>query len=184
MGQGRFAGFDSLESAGLLEQAPGWPASVRWPKPALLLAHAAVHGVAQHGFAPRSYPLTRMFADLVDLGLDARDDGDARLLASAVSAGEWLELRRACQGLVAGRTSGPLVAHAVFGALDEAYAASLRLRALGSVPSTLPRPVVWLREAWRALFPGRERIASLHPGEPAAALKRPFRLLARALGGR
>jgi hypothetical protein len=182
-GRGSFAGFDSLESMGLLEQPGGWPAGVRVPKPGLLAAHAAVHGVAQHGFAPRSYPLMRMFADLVDLGAAARADDRARPLAGALSAAEWMELERACQGLVAGRAAGPLLAHAVFGALDDAYAASLRLRALGSVPSTLPLPAAWLREAWRALFPGRERIAALYPGEPAAAFKRPFRLLARALPG-
>jgi hypothetical protein len=180
-----FATLAALDGAGLLEPLAGWPGQARVPARSVLAAHAAVHGLVQHGLAPRSYPLTRMLADLVDLGLH-RDPALAAaahaLVAAEIPSAEWDELAATCRDLEAGRGhERPLVAHAVHGLLDDAYAASLKLRALGAVPSSLPRPLALAREAWRALFPGRERLAALEPEGRARAVKRPFVMLGRGL---
>lgn len=184
-GQTGFATIEALDRAGLIENRPGWPEAVSVPRPPLLAAHAAVHGLAQHGLAPRSYPLTRMLADLVDLRVHADPVLAAEahaLVAREIPREEWDELLATCCDLEAGVVADrPLLAHAVFGLLDDDYAASLKLRALGAVPSTLPWPLLVVREAWRALFPGRERLQGLHPGGKALALKRPFAMLGRGL---
>lgn len=184
-GERGFATLPALDRAGLLEPLPGWPEAVSAPRTRVLVAHAAVHGLAQHGFAPRSYPLTRMLADLMDLGFHS-DPGlasDAHaLVAREIPREEWDELLATCRDLAADVAADrPLLAHAVFGLLDDDYAASLRLRGLGAVPSTHPKPLVVVREAWRALFPGRARLAALQPGGQALALKRPFVMLRRGL---
>jgi hypothetical protein len=184
-GERGFATLGALDRAGLLEHLPGWLPTVSVPRPPLLVAHAAVHGLVQHGLAPRSYPLTRMLADLIDLRAHA-DPGLASaahaLVEAEIPRAEWDELLATCHDLEGGRGHDrPLVAHAVHGLLDDDYAASLKLRALGAVPSTLPRALVFAREAWRALFPGRERLAALQPGGRGLALKRPFVMVGRGL---
>jgi hypothetical protein len=59
---------DTLLAAGLTQPIPGLPEAVRAPSGAVLLAHALVHGLVQHGNAPGSYPLFRVLADVADLG--------------------------------------------------------------------------------------------------------------------
>ncbi len=180
-----FATFEALEQAGLLEGLSGWPDWIFTPRPPVLAAHAAVHGLAQHGFAPRSYPLTRMLADLIDLGVHTNPvlaEQAHVLVAKEIPREEWDELLDTCGDLERGAAvHRPLLAHAVLGLLDDDYAVSLKLRALGAVPSTLPKALVIAREAWRALFPGRARLAGLHPGGIGLALKRPFAMFGRGL---
>jgi hypothetical protein len=169
-GRRGFATADDLARAGALEALQDWPAGSTTPNRSLLAAHALVHGIAQHGFAPRTYPLTRMLSDLVDL----RFGEDEALLGSAlawtlghVSAEEALATRDLCRSLVAGEIpeASPLLAHAVFGLTDDRYAASLKLRALGSGPSTQSRPIAFARDAWKAVFPGRDRLRGLYGSE-------------------
>lgn len=184
----RFAGFEDLEAAGALIALEGWPPGTRAPSAGVLAAHALVHGIAQHGLAPRSYPLSRMLADLVDLGA-VGSEGNA-LMAEArgwtarhVTAAEAAVVRTTIDALAAGRVlNSPLLDHVVAGLLDDRYVESLKLRALGSAPSRRPQLVARARAAWQALFPGRARLAGLSPGKSVAlgAVLRPFVVAARA----
>jgi hypothetical protein len=174
-GEARFATADSLARRGALEALPGWPSGSAVPRQPVLAAHALVHGIAQHGFAPRSYPLTRMLADLVDLGgFDLEQARD--WIARHVSADECAAALELALRLAAGDVpdASPLLAHAILGLTDDRYAESLRLRALGSVPSLLPRPLALVRDAWRSLFPGRERLLGLY-GRGGSGLGRAVR---------
>jgi len=187
-GSRRFATHDVLAKAGMLIELPGWPTPVSVPAPVILAAHALVHGLAQHGFAPRAYPLTRMLADLVDLGA-AGPEGEA-LMAEAhawterhVTAEEVRAVLDLVRALVAGRLeASPLLSHVLAGLLDEDYVASLKLRALGSGPSQHSQAFAVGRDAWHALFPGTAQLAGLHPKRAPwlSALLRPFDLAARA----
>ena len=183
-GSRHFVTLEVLASTGRLVELPDWPAPASVPAPAILAAHALVHGLAQHGFAPRAYPMTRMLADIVDLGL-AGPDGET-LMAEAhawterhVTAEEALAVLELVRQLVAGRVEpSPLLSHVLAGLLDDDYVASLKLRALGSGPSQHSRAFAFGRDAWHALFPGLEQLAGLHPGRAPwlSALLRPFDL--------
>ena len=84
------------------------PATLRVPSRPVLLAHALVHGLVQHGWAPRSYPPWRGVSDWIDLGL-GEADGDTLLAAASawiggsLAAEEARAARRLCALLVAGR---------------------------------------------------------------------------------
>jgi len=115
------AGYDDLAGAGALEPC-SWPhrstdasraggaspATLRVPSRPVLLAHALVHGLVQHGWAPRSYPPWRGVSDWIDLGL-GQADGDTLLAAASawiggsLAAEEERAARRLCTLLVAGR---------------------------------------------------------------------------------
>jgi hypothetical protein len=187
-GERRFATLEILESAGALRRVPGWPTGTRVPDIHVLAAHALVHGIAQHGLSPHSYPLTRMLADLIDLGAAGAEGGALMVEAHAWTAHHVTdEEAQAGHATVVALANGrpensALLDHVLAGLLDDDYAASLKLRALGSGPSRSPRFVAVAREAWRAVFPGRERLAGLSPGTSpgVAALARPFVVAARA----
>jgi hypothetical protein len=190
-----FATAEELAERDLLRSPTGALHGCWVPSRDVLGAHALVHGIAQHGLSPRSYPLMRMLADLVDLGWGAPGHGEAAaaaadLTARHVSRDEREAVLDLCRRLRAGealpdrltRRAGPahrLLGHVLAGSLDPSYSDSLKLRALGSGPSLSPRPLVWLREAGRALFPGRARMEALH-GEPvgrgASGMRRVLRL--------
>jgi hypothetical protein len=131
----------------------------------------------------------RMLADLIDLGAAAPEG--ATLLREAhawtrddVARDEADAVHGLCRRLAAGEPqSDPLLDHVLAGALDDDYAASLKLRALGSGPSRWPRPIAVARDAFRAVFPGRERLAALDAGRSPAlsALLRPFEMARRAV---
>jgi Uncharacterised nucleotidyltransferase len=187
-GRHRFASLVDLQEAGVVEPLAGWPAGTLAPATPLLAAHALVHGIAQHGLSPRTYPLTRMLADLVDLGA-AGPEGEALMTqagawtAAHVTVEEARLTHATVRALAAGRPEpSALLDHVLAGLLDDGYAASLKLRALGSGPSHRPRAFTVARDAWRAVFPGRVRLAGLSPGRSAsrAALLRPFILAGRA----
>lgn len=153
----RSCGAADLVAHGLVGPAPGF-ASLLLPAPEVLLAHALVHGLAQHGLAPRAYPLARLLADAIDLGLGT-GAGD-RLL---VPAKRWIErsvshaevdaVRDLCRALAAGNAADlppasrarRLLDHVVAGALDPAYGEALKLRWLGAPLSDEPLP----RALWR-----------------------------------
>jgi len=201
-GERGFAGMHALGRHGLVERAPSMPGDAFVPAPGLLAAHALVHGVAQHGFAPWSYPGTRMLADLVDLGWgDAAGRpafDEAVRLVSHVAPPEARAVWDTCAVLREGallpsvlRGDGSpahaLLAHVLAGATDPAYRDALRLRALGSSPSRLPHAFAWVRDAARAMAPSRAQTEALHAG-PASPLRvavlrlaRPFDLAGRAL---
>jgi hypothetical protein len=66
-GSRRSATFAALQAAGLLEPARGCPGHFV-PAREVLLAHAAVHALVQHGYTPDAYPPLRLVADWLDLG--------------------------------------------------------------------------------------------------------------------
>jgi hypothetical protein len=182
-GETSFATTETLLRQQALEPLFGWPKGTRVPSPHVLAAHALVHGIAQHGFAPRSYPLTRMLADLADLGAGAVAAAFS-WAAPHVSAEEARAVSELLLELAAGALpeASPLLAHAVFGLTDARYAASLRFRALGSGPSLLPRPLAFARDVWQALFPGRARLVGLYGLEGSdltRAARRPLDLAFR-----
>ena len=137
-GQRRSARFADLEAAGGLATLAG-DSTVQIPRADVLAAHLVVHGLAQHGFSPHSYPLTRMLSDLVDLvGTEAPGllESAYPWIASGVSQAESAALDALCRELTTGieQTSGPededarlLLRHMLAGLLDERYRSSLRL---------------------------------------------------------
>ena len=204
-GEHGYATLDALAAEGQLVPFPGWPGEVFTPSTTVLVAHALVHGIAQSGFSPQAYPMTRMLADLVDLGL-GKDDG-ARLLdpayvavARELSREEVEAARHLCALLVAGQeplTGRPetpesrLLAHALAGPLEARYQSWMKIRALAAGPSLLPRPLAWARAVGRAVVIGDNQAQAIY-GRPrrkgsakARRLARPFDLawrLVRALG--
>ncbi len=202
-GRDGFASLGSLEADGLLERLPGLPGPVFTPSSPVLMAHALVHGLAQHGFAPHAYPLMRMIADLIDLGVGAPAGRESweragSFVARHVGVGEREGAWELCRHLVAGepwpealRREDPaeaLLAHIVAGALDPCYERSLRLRIPGSAPSLLPRPLAWLRDVGRSLWPTTAHLDALEGPNgsrgrlPGARVRRIMTQVRRAFG--
>jgi len=169
---------DDLMTAGLLERIDELPGPCFRPCRDLLAAHALVHGLAQHGWAPHAYPALRTVADLLDLGLGG-EEGDeiaGRLLpwvVRAVSAGEVGATRDLCRRLAAGELSplsegpedsgaGALLHHLLAGVLDREYRSSLRFPMLLRPLTDLPRPLGALLSVGRALVPGRTEMEILY----------------------
>ncbi|MCC6523796.1 MAG: nucleotidyltransferase family protein [Polyangiaceae bacterium] len=131
---------DELIAAGAAIPSSGAPGAAYVPTREFLVVHAMVHGYVQHGAAPRSYPLSRMFADLLDLGAgeqawDLRgrarqwlrhamaDDEIAAVLDLAQALQRGADLRALSPGTAAGAT----LSHLVAGTLDRSYEESLKL---------------------------------------------------------
>jgi len=186
----------ALESAGLLEPAPGLP-GCSLPARAAQMAHVLVHGIGQHGFWPDSYPLLRTLADLIDLGFH-QDEAEplarraAELVARDVAADEAEAVKDLCRALAAGADllSAPspgavLLRHILAGRLDADYAASLRLSLFRDQPSDRPPAVRVVRTALATVFLSRAQIDAIygrprHPlGYLGRRLARPFDLLRR-----
>jgi len=190
-GSGRSATLETLAAAGALEALPdrdeASPGTTVPARP-VLLAHALVHGLAQHGWAPASYPPFRSVSDWIDLGLGRDDDRAlltaalpwirgsvaepeaeaARELARLLTEGSPEALEGATGGAILGR-------HLLAGVLDPVYARSLKLRRLGPAPGAGatggglaggPTPSGPLGGAARtlahALFPERAELAHLY----------------------
>lgn len=198
-----FATLDGLAARGLLEWVwEGMLGECLVPGRELLVAHALAHGLAQHGLAPGSYPMTRMLADLVDLGL-AASDGERLagavypMIAGEVSREELDATRALCLALSDGdegvfapacsRPEAALLRHVVAGLTDEGYRTAIRLSGVWSTPSEHTRPVAVLVEACRALFLTRAQIDAVY-GRPRTAwgylgrrLARPFDVARRVV---
>jgi hypothetical protein len=202
-GERGFATVEGLRREGLLIPLPDLGETTAAPCQTVLAAHALAHGIAQHGFAPASYPMSRMIADLLDLGWGESACDDIRasvlsMIAPDVAEEEVSAVWDLCAALRRGDTppspiprDAPtpwrLLAHVVAGALDARYRDGLKLRALGSGPSVLPRPIAFVRDAARSVWPSRARLAALH-GRPVGGLgmavlriARPFDLAWRAV---
>jgi hypothetical protein len=185
LGGPRFARFDALERAGLLESRPIGTGRLFLPCRDLLVAHVTVHAVAQHGFVPASYPLTRALADLCDLGLGGADNAAAwTLVARDLGARETAAVESLCRLLAAGSlgfladgesAARALLAHAVAGVLDDAYRYSLVVRALAhplSERARVPGLLLGMLDCVRrALRSPRQRLA-LAPGIARALVRR------------
>ncbi len=186
----------SLEAAGLLAPAPGLP-GCRLPVQEVLIAHALVHGIGQHGFWPDSYSLLRTLGDLIDLGFHQEEEAPraeraVALVARDVSTEEAEATRSLCRALAEGidlvespSPAGILLRHILAGRLDPDYAAALRLNLFRSQPSDRAPLVRMVRTAFGALFLSRAQIDAIygkprHPlGYLGRRLARPFDLLRR-----
>ena len=194
----RSAGYAELAAAGLLRPARDARASV--PVREVLVAHALVHGLAQHARAPHGYPLWRLPADLLDLGVDgphALAGGPvAGWIAGEVAAADLAAMLDLLAALAAGTAlagadagrPGLWLRHLVAGTLDADYRAALRARAvLVTEPADLPRPLRGALALWRAvaLAPAQvEAIYGPQRGRMAVLgrqLLRPFDLVGRGL---
>jgi hypothetical protein len=198
---GRSASLEDLKRANLFTSTSSWGVAVLVPRPEILVAHAIVHGLAQHGWSPRSYPWFRMMADLIDLGL--ADPAGAELAAAAsawigqdVRRSEVEALRFLAAGLVAGRdltewacSAGPevsLLRHGVAGRLVPEYEARLHLALFRSQPTDAGRLRRVLRLMLRTVWLSRPQVDAIY-GPPRSSggywtrrLMRPFDLLARS----
>jgi hypothetical protein len=185
-----FATFDDLEAAGALrpvDAAAG--GTLRAPSRPVLLAHALVHGLLQHGWAPGAYPPFRMISDLIDLGLGG-PDGDELLEAAlpwltarrdrgsgpGLDPGEARAARELCARLVEGRlpdpaappdSAGALLGHFLAGALNPAYRRSLGLRRLAGAATEDPgtmrgRAAAWRRRVAKALVPTPAEVDAIY----------------------
>ncbi len=135
------------------------------PDDGVLAAHLLVHGLAQHALRPSSYPLTRMLADLVDLGLSgergqALAAEAAELVRADVSEVEIEAVRGLCRRLAEGfpgpeqwarEPEGLLLRHILAGSLDAGYARALELRFLTARLSDGSRLSGFLQTARRQL---------------------------------
>jgi Uncharacterised nucleotidyltransferase len=106
-GGGGSATLPELERSGLLAPAPGLP-GCSLPAREVLMAHALVHGIGQHGFWPDSYPLLRTLADLIDLGFQGEAaelpaQRAVELVARDVAREEAEAVRDLCRALVEGK---------------------------------------------------------------------------------
>jgi len=197
-GDRRSATLDALLESGLAVPCPALPGTVVLPSPEVLAAHAAVHGLGQHGFEPAAYPALRTFADLIDLGWGgpAGRDHAARVgpwLAEDLAAAELAALVDLCAELAAGTArpdgDGPsslLLRHALAGRLDPAYAEALKLSLLAPRPSERTPTVRKLAALAAALWPSAAQLDAIY-GRPASRwgrlgrrLFRPVDLLRRA----
>lgn len=191
----RYATLEELQERGLLVLLPEMPGACFVPARELLVAHALAHGLAQHGLAPGSYPMTRMLADLVDLGL-AGPDG-ARLLDAAhpwiardVSRDETGAAMALCAALTkgdealfapeSGRLEAVLLGHVAAGLTDDGYRTALRLAGLWGAPSGHARPIAWAITAFHTVFLTRAQVDMIY-GRPRTELGYLGRRLARPL---
>ena len=142
---------DALASRGLLRRT-GLPGECSVPLPHVMTAHAVVHGLVHHGFAPDGYPALRLVGDLIALG--AHEDGGALACAALTLVVDEIgpdemeaavalaaRLARADATLFEPGPSpeATLLRHVVAGRLDVDYGRSLRLRAVGARRWTLAR---------------------------------------------
>ncbi len=195
-------GFEGLERADHLVQASGRERLCMIPSRAVLMAHLLAHGVAQHGWSPASYPLSRMLADLSDLGVGSRD-GDFELAAGMTSASvnraEATAVRKLCDLLERGALEGieetgdppsgalVLLRHLVAGQLDRAYRESLRLRIHRPGLSGRSTIAVLTKRLWRMVFKTRAELEVIY-GPTDSKLRifllrlvRPFDLVRRGV---
>jgi hypothetical protein len=196
----RSATADDLAAAGLLVALGALPGCAAAPAPAVTAAHVLVHGLAQHGWAPVSYPPLKMVADLVDLGWGGEEGPSLAARAvpwvePEVAAAEVEAARRLALALAAGHDAAAwaagasgealLLRHALAGQLDPGYARSLRLGLFHRQPSDRREPARLGRLLARTVWLSRAQVDAIygpprHPlGYLGRRLGRPFDLLAR-----
>jgi hypothetical protein len=175
--------------------------------PVAAVAHALVHGIAQHGWSPLAYSLFKMFGDLVDLGFGgaagaALGAAAGPWVAGELTAGELAAARGLCAALAAGDDLGgwgdspaveaALLRHALAGRLQPPYERALKLGLFRRQPSDHAEAGRLARSLLATLWLSRDQVDAIY-GPPrhrlgylARQLARPFDLLARLgrYGGR
>ncbi len=195
-GRRRAASFDDLRRVGLLQPEPVLGPTTFLPTRRFLVAHAVIHGLAQHGLAPQSYPLLRMVADVHDLGVadeewSALDNGDPRIFAGVVSQRELAAAWMVCQDLREGRApallggvepsasaAARLLRHMLAGRLNERYAAYLNARGVLRAPVGENQVGFLARRVARVLVNTPLAIEKRH-GRPRSGWEWTWRVLTR-----
>jgi Uncharacterised nucleotidyltransferase len=184
------ATLEQLASAGLLRSLPHLPEPCSVPVPAVLAAHALVHGLGQHGFAPAAYPLATLFADLQDLGLvevagETMVERVAGWLQKALPRAEIAAARDLVVALSAGELptghARVLLDHLLAGTLDSDYVATLKLRQFRYPLSDRPPLAAALAELWEAIRGPRHDPPAVRGGRPRSGPRRVVHLLRRVL---
>jgi hypothetical protein len=186
----------------LLDRAEGGPDNLYLPDRDVLLSHVMVHGIAQHGAAPRSYPLFRMVADVQDFDLDSRAwqrflDRSWPWIGASVSRGEvtsaWQLARRFADGdglvsiLAEGAEPSLMLRHLIAGEFDPEYQRSLRVVHITDPLASSSRIRTLLGKVHSNLWQSRERLERLYgrPRSPAGyaglRLRRLIDLVVQAL---
>jgi hypothetical protein len=197
----RFATAEALLSdQNLLVRVPELPGSSWVPRKDLLLAHTIAHGFAQHGADPGHYPMSRMLADVIDLGSSAEAESTAQSaftwLRQDMSHDEVLAVCRLARILEHGipldyerETSAEvtLLCHWIAGVTRPEYREALKLASLLPRLSDRGRLVTCLREAFLAVFVTRSQLERIYGGERSELgwlglrLLRPIDLAARTV---
>lgn len=194
--------YSDLRESSSIRLLSGLPGESYAPNRDVLLAHALVHGLAQHGLNPKSYPMLRFVADMVDLDLvGSLERGDFERwrpwVERDVSQVEIEALSDMCRRLQNGDSANAIwirndgaalmLRHLVLGAVDGEYRDSLRLRSLTSVLPSRGRGATLLRTVWGATILTRGQIEAAY-GKPRSSwgywgyrLYRPFDLAKRTL---
>jgi hypothetical protein len=193
---------DQLLQTGMCRSLPSLSGSCFVPDDQVTLAHLLVHGIAQHGFAPHAYPLSRLLADVQDFELDEAEweaflAGGSGWIQDDVSREEVGAVRGLVERLEVGEDPGVIAAggdepgvllrHLVAGVLDESYLRAMKFRSLAAKPVDVGRPRSVLKTVRNALWPARAQIDILY-GRPRSELGywgwhlwRPFDLVGRAV---
>jgi hypothetical protein len=201
LGDGPSATAGELIEKGFVHPAPGLADGCFLPNDEVLLAHLLVHGIAQHGLSPEGYPMTRMLADVQDLGVD-----EARLAAFLDEGYSWIatdvsrEEVEAVAGLVqrlgagddpadvaaAGDEVGALLRHVVACTTDQRYAETMKFHGLTVMPGDRGRVRSVAKIVRGTLLPTNAQIDTLYGptktrlGYWGWRLWRPFDLVVRA----
>jgi hypothetical protein len=195
--QGRgSATVQGLAEHGLLAPVPGLPGEVFAPRSDVCLAHAVVHGIAQHGGG--DYPFLRVVGDVIDLGGAGGPQPLPAWIAADVSPQEWEATLALARSLAAGRglallgrispPEGLLLRHVVAAATDPEYRRALKLLAIRRPLTDRPRGLARLLTMGRGLWLTDAEIDVVY-GKPRSRLGylarrvlRPLDLARRALG--
>ena len=194
LGGGLSASWQDLEREGLLIPLGDLPGRCSAAVPEVQAAHALVHGLGQHGFAPFAYSLLKMLADLQDLGGGALTPRALAWVARDVPPDEAEAVRRLGARLAAGEDAASweadlpeavLLRHILAGRLDPGYASALRLGLFRPQPSERSRPAQLARAVLGAVLLSDAQIDAVY-GPPRTRLgylgrrlARPFDLLLR-----
>lgn len=203
----RFKGTSSATLQEVLEGDAGHqldkqPGEVFVPRVWLLMAHLLVHGIAQHGLKPESYPATRMLADLQDVVPERgrwdlampevmpwieRDVTEEEVTACRDLAND-LSMGVDPAGLITSDSrEGKYLRHVIAASTDPEYGKAIRLHSLTRPVSAQGNSKRLLRDAWRTVWLTNTQIDQLY-GPPdlifgywARRLWRPFELVGRTI---
>lgn len=198
LGAGRAsATWEALAEAGLLHPlgSEGPLRALAVPAREVLIAHALVHGLAQHGLHA-AFPGWLLIADLLDLGAHRpetpaapswRDwvarELSARELDAALALARWVAAGADPFGSDAPADARELARHFVACVQDERYAKSLKARWLAAPVSDLPRPLARARLLLGTVAPPADGESAHGPLDRVRRvgrwLLRPFALVGR-----
>jgi len=140
----------------------------------VLIANALVHGIAQHGYLPLTYPLTQMIADVQDLGVS--DEREAAfwktgfpLISKNISRAEVASVFDLAQRLSLGEplveiecsqtAAGRLLRHVIAGLTDSRYRDSLVFRSVLDPLPTTSRAAAQMTSIRHVIWPNRKGMA-------------------------